>query len=211
MNAVIIKEDIRFMDMVRTIKDEISQFEIPSNSIDFTLEEALERINRGESAYVYISECEDPTTFEPYLDVNLGCLDVTRCAWEIRCRRDEELYTIIKFTESTDQQMEIQKLHKSNDAKDVLINHLENKVTELQNIIVQMMNKAQGSEQTGVKVKEDTFVELVNRFNSEFVGRQDDETFFNAEYEISYQGLTTSMGQCPALFDMFKRYEQEYL
>lgn len=88
------------------------------------------------------------------------------------------------------------------------IAYLENKVTELQNIILNMMLSGKSQETKNVTVKDTTFVELLNRFN-EMVSN-DDETFYNQEYTVSWNGLRTTFSQCPAIYDFFERFEQEY-
>lgn len=89
------------------------------------------------------------------------------------------------------------------------IEYLENKVTELQNIIINMMLSGTAQDSKPVTVNDATFVELVNRFNKTV--SNDDETFYNQEYTMTWNGLRTNFSQCPALFDFFERYEQEYL
>lgn len=208
----LIAKDNSFVDTSTIMNRELSEANVPAKSIELYLGDALSDALANGCTYIYVAERKNGFDFD-YDHESIPPRAIA--TWKIETTFDEEEereeYTVYRLVEKTDINESIQKLQRENDIKDVTIDHLDKKIAELQNIIVQMMINSQGSEPTGVKVSEEIFVELVNKFNSKFFGGQDDEMFFNAEYTISFKGLTTTMGQCPALFDMFERYEQEYL
>lgn len=206
MDAIVLEHNIEFMKMVNTMNREILGLGISIETAEIVLGEALDDVSREGSVYVYTENVPNYNDGGTEMDISFTTdLPVSNCIWEIKMRKDVELYTITKFQNNT------QQLNRTIKCKEYEIEHLNNKVKELQDIIVQMMINRETSDPTGIKVSEDTFVELVNKFNGSFLGKQNDDAFYNAEYTMSFKGLTTTMGQCPALFDMFERWEQEYL
>lgn len=184
---------------------EILKDEFPTEEIDEIIEESYDEARDG-GAYIVIR-----SNAEKY--DGLGYFSVQGYASDIF----EKQY-FVEYTEASDDEINSEYFHvyrveqgetKTSPVDAHHIEYLENKITELQNIIINMMLSGTAQDSKPVTVNDTTFVELVNRFNKTV--SNDDETFYNQEYTMTWNGLRTNFSQCPALYDFFERYEQEYL
>lgn len=94
--------------------------------------------------------------------------------------------------------------------KNYEMEQLKKENAELKSLVLALLSKNTDKvKDEYIDVSEDLFYDLCNQYNHDNFGEQ--EEFYEQEYTISWNGIGTTTGMSPALYDYIERYCDEYL
>lgn len=210
MNATVLKQNISFAEMGIVMTEEITSLGISVESSEIILGEAIDDATKEGSVYVYVEDVPNYNDGGMEIDIDYSSIfPVAKCVWEIKCRKNEELYTITKFVKEVQVQKD-QNFESENQKLKDKIENLEIVLSRISSLV-----SSNSSSDKSIEISPSDFMtifeaDVAKHFDDEENGKEDLVTeFFNREIVIAYKGFTTTFYNGAEWANFFEELQDE--